>query len=171
MVLKLLTEVETTQTLEHLHGIYRYTSCCIYTLSQCCAVFWDSKRGFKNEYAELDWDECLSPSVSNDPHLVYHRLDLVQPNDMCLHRHMPATSDTSTVFLSPKSFLDPFEHLSNLETKRMVQNYVAYLKDDTRLITNPGLKVRSVLLFCLLLEFVWIFQVLCELSWFQVFYS
>lgn len=30
----------------------------------------------------------------------------------------------------------------------MVQNYVAYLKDDTRLITNPGLKVRSVLLFC-----------------------
>lgn len=99
VVLKLLTEVETTQTLEHLH-------------------------------------------VSNDPHLVYHRLDLVQPNDMCLHRHMPATSDTSTVFLSPKSFLDPFEHLSNLETKRMVQNYVAYLKDDTRLITNPGLKTE-----------------------------
>nr|XP_022322709.1 LOW QUALITY PROTEIN: VWFA and cache domain-containing protein 1-like [Crassostrea virginica] len=97
VVLKLLTEVGTTQALEHLH-------------------------------------------VSNDPHLVYHRLDLVQPNDMCLHRHMPATSNTSTVFLSPKSFLDPFEHLSNLETKRMVQNYVAYLKDDTRLITNPGLK-------------------------------
>ncbi|XP_061168196.1 VWFA and cache domain-containing protein 1-like [Saccostrea echinata] len=80
--------------------------------------------------------------VSNDPHLVYHRLDLVQPIDMCLHRHLPATTDTSTVFLSAKSFLDPFEHLSNLETKRMVQNYVAYLKDDTRLITNPGLKME-----------------------------
>lgn len=25
----------------------------------------------------------------------------------------------------------------------MVQNYVAYLKDDTRLITNPGLKVTT----------------------------
>lgn len=62
---------------------------------------------------------------------------------MCLHRHLPATSDTSTVFLSAKSFLDPFEHLSNMETKRMVQNYVAYLKDDTRLITNPGLKVTT----------------------------
>lgn len=50
-------------------------------------------------------------------------------------------SEVSTVFLSPSSFVNPFEHLSEKETKRSIQSYLAYLKDDTRLITNPGLKV------------------------------
>ena len=55
-------------------------------------------------------------------------------------------TEISTVFLSPSSFINPFEHLSEEETKRSVQSYLAYLKDDTRLITNPGLKVNSVYL-------------------------
>ncbi|KAK3089856.1 hypothetical protein FSP39_007106 [Pinctada imbricata] len=88
-----------------------------------------------NEYRQLE-----NLHVSSDPQLVYHRLDLVPTSMMCLHRNQLATPEISTVFLSAKSFLDPFEHLSNKETKRMVQNYIAYLKDDTRLITNPGLK-------------------------------
>lgn len=53
-------------------------------------------------------------------------------------------TEISTVFLSPSSFINPFEHLSEEETKRSVQSYLAYLKDDTRLITNPGLKVKSI---------------------------
>ena len=61
-------------------------------------------------------------------------------------------AEISTVYLSPSSFVDPFEHLSEEETKRSVQSYLAYLKDDTRLITNPGLKVAALLyLACLLL--------------------
>ena len=51
--------------------------------------------------------------------------------------------ESSTVFLSANSFINPFEHLSQGVNKRMVQSYVAYLKDDTRLISNPGLKVCS----------------------------
>lgn len=92
--------------------------------------------------------------VFNDLYLVYYRLDLVQFNDMCFYRYMLVILDISIVFLFLKSFLDFFEYFSNLEIKRMVQNYVVYLKDDIRFIINFGLKVRFVLLFCLLFEFV-----------------
>lgn len=45
--------------------------------------------------------------------------------------------------LSAGSFSSPYEHLSQPETKRMVEHYTAYLSDNTRLIANPGLKVRT----------------------------
>lgn len=45
--------------------------------------------------------------------------------------------------LSAGSFSSPYEHLSQPETKRMVEHYTAYLSDNTRLIANPGLKVHS----------------------------
>ena len=48
--------------------------------------------------------------------------------------------------LSAGSFSSPYEHLSQPETKRMVEHYTAYLSDNTRLIANPGLKVSAVLL-------------------------
>ncbi|XP_006825614.1 VWFA and cache domain-containing protein 1-like [Saccoglossus kowalevskii] len=47
---------------------------------------------------------------------------------------------SNTMMLSAGSFTAPFEHLSQEETKRMVQHYMAYLNDNTRLIANPGLK-------------------------------
>lgn len=52
--------------------------------------------------------------------------------------------------LSAGSFSSPYEHLSQPETKRMVEHYTAYLSDNTRLIANPGLKVSAVpgLHFC-----------------------
>jgi len=45
--------------------------------------------------------------------------------------------------LSAGSFSSPYEHLSQPETKRMVEHYTAYLSDNTRLIANPGLKVHT----------------------------
>lgn len=45
--------------------------------------------------------------------------------------------------LSAGSFSSPYEHLSQPETKRMVEHYTAYLSDNTRLIANPGLKVSA----------------------------
>lgn len=45
--------------------------------------------------------------------------------------------------LSAGSFSSPYEHLSQPETKRMVEHYTAYLSDNTRLIANPGLKVGT----------------------------
>ncbi|KAI1236902.1 hypothetical protein IHE44_0015160 [Lamprotornis superbus] len=57
--------------------------------------------------------------------LLYHRLDLLGQPNACLHF---------------KHFSSPYEHLSQPETKRMVEHYTAYLSDNTRLIANPGLK-------------------------------
>lgn len=45
--------------------------------------------------------------------------------------------------LAAGSFSSPYEHLSQPETKRMVEHYTAYLSDNTRLIANPGLKVPA----------------------------
>lgn len=51
--------------------------------------------------------------------------------------------ESPTVMLSAGSFSSPYEHLSQPETKRMVEHYTAYLSDNTRLIANPGLKVLT----------------------------
>ncbi|XP_042191042.1 VWFA and cache domain-containing protein 1 [Callorhinchus milii] len=77
--------------------------------------------------------------------LLYHRLDLLGQPSSCLHFKQLATLESPTVMLSAGSFSSPFEHLSQAETKRMVEHYTAYLSDNTRLIANPGLKssVRS----------------------------
>lgn len=56
---------------------------------------------------------------------------------------VPPPPESPTVMLSAGSFSSPYEHLSQPETKRMVEHYTAYLSDNTRLIANPGLKVRQ----------------------------
>ncbi|XP_013403576.1 VWFA and cache domain-containing protein 1-like [Lingula anatina] len=84
--------------------------------------------------------------VTNAPvpnSLLYHRLDLI-PHNTCMHLKQLATLEASTVFLSASAFTSPFEHLNKPENKKdakeVVQSYVAYLGDDTKLIANPGLK-------------------------------
>ncbi|XP_038821713.1 VWFA and cache domain-containing protein 1-like [Salvelinus namaycush] len=72
--------------------------------------------------------------------LLYHRLDLLGQTSSCLHFKQLATVESPTVMLSAGSFSSPYEHLSQPETKRMVEHYTAYLSDNTRLIANPGLK-------------------------------
>ncbi|CDQ90815.1 unnamed protein product [Oncorhynchus mykiss] len=75
--------------------------------------------------------------------LLYHRLDLLGQPSSCLHFKQLATVESPTVMLSAGSFSSPYEHLSQPETKRMVEHYTAYLSDNTRLIANPGLKVLT----------------------------
>ncbi|CAL1540838.1 unnamed protein product [Lymnaea stagnalis] len=94
----------------------------------------------KSYYERKEQKQLKNILMHNQPDLVYHRLDLFPNDKMCYHLKQLSTPDLSTVFLSANSFVNPFEHLSEEETKRSVQSYIAYLKDDTRLITNPGLK-------------------------------
>ena len=77
---------------------------------------------------------------SRDPNLLYHRLDLLPANNMCLHLKQLATEDTSTVFLSAECFNEPYDHLSLKEDKNMVRSYTAYLKEASVVLTNPGIK-------------------------------
>ncbi|KAM8889913.1 VWFA and cache domain-containing protein 1 [Synchiropus picturatus] len=72
--------------------------------------------------------------------LLYHRLDLLGQPNSCLHFKQLATVESPTVMLAPGSFPSPYEHLSQPETKRMVEHYTGYLSDNTGFLANPGLK-------------------------------
>ena len=64
-------------------------------------------------------------------------------------------ADSCALFLSAVAFQKPYEHLSQDETKRTVLGYLAYLKDNTNLISNPGVRVslRPVYILTLLPHF------------------
>jgi hypothetical protein len=85
--------------------------------------------GFKVK--NIEWS-----AGDNRPHVMYHRLDLVPANDMCIHLKQLATLESSLLYLSAGSFQQPFEHLSNEETKRTVQGYILYLNDNTGFLSN-----------------------------------
>ncbi|XP_055374784.1 VWFA and cache domain-containing protein CG16868 [Condylostylus longicornis] len=81
--------------------------------------------------------------------LLYHRLDLVPPkNPICRHFRQIATLETGTVFLSASAFQSPFTYLKNTrEHKESIrthtaQSIMAYIKDSTSLLANPGLLSR-----------------------------
>jgi hypothetical protein len=76
-----------------------------------------------------------------DSELRYHRLDLFPVNNMCQYMRQWSTFDTSTLFLSAKAFVRPYEHLGQEETKKFIQGYMAYLKDSTKLINY--LRIRE----------------------------
>lgn len=106
--------------------------------------------------------------------LEFHRLDLVvlsksslnQPNSqskLCQHcQHCQyfkqiSIFDIATLYLSPRSFKSPFQHLTTMcdnnfntnsqrdintcrECLHRIENIMAYIKDTTNLLTNPGLQ-------------------------------
>lgn len=93
--------------------------------------------------------------------LVFHRLDMSsttklneQEPKLCQYFKHISISDTPTLYLSPKSFKSPFQHLRMMcEQKQStsqqpnfekcfhrIENIMAYIKDTTNLLTNPGLQ-------------------------------
>ncbi|XP_052058181.1 VWFA and cache domain-containing protein 1-like [Mytilus californianus] len=84
--------------------------------------------------------EKITSFSASDVNMLYHRLDLLPASTMCLHLKQLATEDTSTIFLSPKCFNEPYDHMSLREDKKMVRSYTAYLKEPYVELTNPGIK-------------------------------
>ncbi|XP_053963184.1 VWFA and cache domain-containing protein CG16868 [Anastrepha ludens] len=80
--------------------------------------------------------------------LLYHRLDLVPPpnGQTCRYFRQVATTDAPTLFLSASAFMSPFTFLHNNRVNspgaqiRTVESIMAYLKDTTGLLANPGLR-------------------------------
>ncbi|XP_077284918.1 VWFA and cache domain-containing protein 1 [Arctopsyche grandis] len=80
--------------------------------------------------------------------LQYHRIDLLPPvnSALCHHFKQVSTIDKGTLYLSPSSFQSPFRYLFDIKNgkeaalKLLLQSCMAYLKDSTRLLSNPGLK-------------------------------
>lgn len=83
--------------------------------------------------------------------LLYHRIDLIPPpkTPVCRHFRQIATLDTGTIFLSASAFKSPFIFFKNNreikdETQRThnAQSIMAYIKDITNLLANPGLQTH-----------------------------
>jgi hypothetical protein len=79
--------------------------------------------------------------------LVYHRLDINTNSqiNMCQYFKQVSTFDAITLHLSSKTFTSPFAHMSRNKdvddenSKQMIQNFMAYLRDTRNLFANPGL--------------------------------
>uniref|UniRef100_A0A1B0DMH7 Uncharacterized protein n=1 Tax=Phlebotomus papatasi TaxID=29031 RepID=A0A1B0DMH7_PHLPP len=87
-------------------------------------------------------------SMASLPDVIYHRLDLIPPpggKTMCRHFKQIATMDCGTLFLSPAAFQSPFLFIRNSRessskaTIHSIQSLMAYIKDKTSLLANPGL--------------------------------
>ncbi|XP_024880040.1 VWFA and cache domain-containing protein 1 [Temnothorax curvispinosus] len=85
----------------------------------------------------------VSPLPAN---ILHHRLDLmlqtvVDKDTLCIYRNKIITLSTGVFYLSPWCFQSPMEQLKLLETGSAVnvQSYMAYIKDVTGLLANPGL--------------------------------
>ncbi|CAH0562656.1 unnamed protein product [Brassicogethes aeneus] len=92
-----------------------------------------------NQYNLRPFKSMLFPSASNAK-LFYQNLDRVDDYKLCKHLNQLATKDASSLYLSLSCFKSPFYALKTSQEKLISQGYLAYLKDDTRLLVNPGLK-------------------------------
>ncbi|KAF5272845.1 hypothetical protein FQR65_LT00441 [Abscondita terminalis] len=80
-------------------------------------------------------------TISNK--LVHHRLDILPTKNLCKHLNQLATLDAGSLYLSASCFQSPFSYLhtqNDAATPLLIQTYMAYLKDNTRLLANPGFK-------------------------------
>ncbi|XP_073846645.1 VWFA and cache domain-containing protein CG16868 isoform X2 [Musca autumnalis] len=82
--------------------------------------------------------------------LIYHRLDLLPSagsTNLCRYFRQISTMDAATLFLSSLAFESPFTFLHNnrvsssqTQLKTISESIIAYLKDSTGLLANPGLR-------------------------------
>ncbi|XP_075165779.1 VWFA and cache domain-containing protein CG16868 [Haematobia irritans] len=82
--------------------------------------------------------------------LIYHRLDLLPArgsSNLCRYFRQISTMDAATLFLSSLAFESPFTFLHNnrlsssqSQLRTISESIIAYLKDSTGLLANPGLR-------------------------------
>lgn len=73
--------------------------------------------------------------------LVHYRLDIYSSTPLCKHLNQVATLDAGTLYLSSSCFQSPYTYAQTTTLSSLtIQSYMAYLKDNTRLLANPGLR-------------------------------
>lgn len=100
-----------------------------------CIVVHIDRSPPKHPY-KVHWPQ--SSDNLNGNQFLHYRLDMLPPEKLCLHLNQVATLDAGTLFLSPSCFKSPFAHLQ--QQLSPPHNILAYLSDNTRLISNPGLR-------------------------------
>lgn len=154
----------------------RYIICMVQTISNLNATEEYSKTRPNEPIADqrpgLNTDtESMAQQASDDVNdkLAFHRLDMTTATKikhtepkLCQYFNHVSIVDTATLYLSPKSFKSPFQHLQQMcehnqpdtnernfeQCFRRIDNIMAYIQDTTNLLTNPGLHphVRNVVL-------------------------
>ncbi|EDW02131.1 VWFA and cache domain-containing protein CG16868 [Drosophila grimshawi] len=105
------------------------------------------QRGYNRKDAVVNFDSGFYGDTMD---LLYHRLDLKQNGasgmpTTCRYFRQLATMDAPTLFLSAAAFNSPFAFLHNNRPRtqlRHVESIMAYLRDASRLLANPGLGPR-----------------------------
>ncbi|XP_060655583.1 VWFA and cache domain-containing protein CG16868 [Drosophila nasuta] len=146
---------------QHLQRTYHWQSVLgIYVLCMVSTAS-ISASGFHNASAQLqlqrynlkDTVSSYEPGYYGDSmDLLYHRLDLMQnvggangAPTTCRYFRQLATMDAPTLFLSAAAFESPFAFLHNNRPRtqlRHVESIMAYLRDTSGLLANPGLRPR-----------------------------
>lgn len=110
----------------------------------------------------------IEADTESESRFVFHRLDLAistkltdQPESkLCQYFKQISILDTSTLYLSPRSFKSPFQHIMtmcesndddandakidrNEQCSHRIENIMAFIKDTTNLLTNPGLQANT----------------------------
>ncbi|KAE8746531.1 hypothetical protein FOCC_FOCC006765 [Frankliniella occidentalis] len=83
-----------------------------------------------------------SVPLHHDMNIVYHKFQHMDKYSMCRHLRLPSSFDVGSVFLSASCFQSPYNYLegTNSQSSQMIESYMAYLHDQSRVLANPGLK-------------------------------
>ncbi|XP_044742087.1 VWFA and cache domain-containing protein 1 [Chrysoperla carnea] len=83
-------------------------------------------------------------SLPQNADVIHHRLDLLPPHTVCRHLKQITSIASGVLYLSASCFSSPYSQLRSKwdldATPRTIEHYMAYLKDHTNLIANPGFK-------------------------------
>ncbi|XP_050314411.1 VWFA and cache domain-containing protein 1 [Anthonomus grandis grandis] len=94
---------------------------------------------FNQSYGMFNEPFKASPSQSLR-RLLFQKLDGSENQKFCRHLSQIATLDVSSLYLSSSCFQSPFSASGISQDGFVEQGYLAYLKDVTGLLINPGLK-------------------------------
>ncbi|RZC40016.1 VWFA and cache domain-containing protein 1 [Asbolus verrucosus] len=86
---------------------------------------------------QINWPFNASETYSIK--LVYQHLENSENSKLCRHLNQVATLDAGSLYLSSSCFQSP-SSLQEMKNQESLQNYMAYLQDNTQLLRNPGLK-------------------------------
>ncbi|XP_066248264.1 VWFA and cache domain-containing protein 1 [Euwallacea similis] len=81
-----------------------------------------------------------APPSTSVRKLLYQNLDGSENHKFCRHLSQIATLDVASLYLSRSCFQSPFLASRTSQGSLVDQGYLAYLKDETGMLINPGLK-------------------------------
>lgn len=87
---------------------------------------------------KLPYSKSIYKSSISNNKLIYQNLD--KNYKLCRHFSEVATLEAASLHLSISCFQSPFQASISAQDKVLSQGYLVYLKDDTGLLANPGLK-------------------------------